>query len=204
MDGRRNPNRKPYFGSTRPRASSVASSNSSISLSSRFRILVCTADLGMARIWNTSATESSGGLPDEEPINAVPAKFARSRFVVRGTIRTDWSARVNASLCQMTTGLRPVCSLGRYTPRSAHQTSPRFNGAPILQVRPPTQQVPAQRGQCRPHSRSWQASLNPSDWSRGAAPQSSSHAHLDEGPTAPRAGARHPRIALQRLSRPSS
>ncbi len=74
-----------YFGSTRPSASSVANSSSSISLSSRARILACSADLGIARNWKASATESSGGPPvEDERIRAVPAKFARSRFVVRG------------------------------------------------------------------------------------------------------------------------
>jgi len=93
-----------------------------------------------SRIWKARATESSGGpLPGEELIIAVPARFARSRFVVSGTTRTDWSARVNVSLCQITTGLRPVCSLGRYAPRSAHQTSPRFKCAPLRRVRRPTQ-----------------------------------------------------------------
>jgi len=56
-----------------------------------------------------------------------------------GTTRTDWSARVKVSLCQITTGLRPVCSLGRYAPRSAHQTSPRIKCAPLRRVRRPTQ-----------------------------------------------------------------
>ena len=37
----------------------------------------------MRRVWNASATESPGGPPFEDTINAVPAKFARSRFVVR-------------------------------------------------------------------------------------------------------------------------
>ena len=192
-----------YSGSTRPRASSVADSSSSISLSSRSRILVWNADLGIARIWNARATESWGGPPaEEEPISAVPARFARSRFVVSGTTRTDWSARVNVSLCQITTGLRPVCSRGRYAPRSAHQTSPRFNSAPLPRVRSPTQRDPAQQGQVHPHSQSSQASPNPSDWGSGAASQSGSHAHPGEGPTAPRAVARHSHNGLQPISRP--
>jgi len=106
-----------YFGSTRPRASSVANSSSSTSLSTRSRILACNADLGIARIWKASATESSGGTPlGEESINAVPARFARSRFVMSGTTRIDWRTRVSVSLCQITTGRRPVCSRGRYAP----------------------------------------------------------------------------------------
>jgi len=202
MEGRCGPNRRRCFGSMRPRASSVANSNSSISPSSRSRILACNADLGMARIWNASATESSGGPVAEQLINAVPARFARSRFVVRGTTRTDWSTRVNVSLCQITTGLGPVCSLSRYAPGSAHRISPRFNCAPLRRVRPPTQQVPAQPRRGRSRSRSSEAPPNPSDWDRGAAPRSNSRAHLDEGPTAPRVAAHHPRIGLQRLSRP--
>jgi hypothetical protein len=108
-----------YFGSTRPRASSVANSSSSTSLSTRSRILACNADLGIARIWKASATESSGGTPlGEESINAVPARFARSRFVVSGTTRIDWRTRVSVSLCQITTGRRPVCSRGRCLERA--------------------------------------------------------------------------------------
>lgn len=192
-----------YFGSTRPRASSVANSNSSSSLSSRSRILACNADLGMALIWNASATESWGGPPlEEEPINAVPARFARSRFVVSGTTSTDWSTRVNVSLCQITTGLRPVCSRGRYAPRSAHQTSPRFNSAPLLRVRSPSPRGPAQQVQAHPRSRSSQASPNPSDRGPGAGLRLTSHAHLGEGPTARRAGARHSRNGLQSIARP--
>ncbi len=167
------------------------------------RILVCNADLGIARIWKARATESSGGPPvDKEPINAVPAKFARSRFVVSGTTRTDWSTRVNVSLCQITTGLRPVCSLGRYAPRSAHQTSPRFKNAPLHRVRRPTQQGPAPQAQGLPHSRSSQTSPNPSDWGPDAAPRLSSPARRDEGSIAPRDEAHHPRIGLERPSRP--
>jgi len=55
----------------------------------------------MARIWNASATESSGGRPDEELINAVPASFAGSRLVVSGTTRTESSLRVSVSLCRL-------------------------------------------------------------------------------------------------------
>src|ERR1035437_3731062 len=131
-----------YFGSTRPRASSVANSSSSTSLSTRSRILACNADLGIARIWKASATESSGGTPlGEESINAVPARFARSRFVVSGTTRIDWRTRVSVSLCKITTGRRPVCSRGRYAPRSAHQSSPRFNSAPLSRARWPLRQT---------------------------------------------------------------
>jgi len=50
---------------------------------------------------------------EDELISAVPAKFARSRFVVRGTTRTDWRTLVSVSLCQITTGRRPICSRGR-------------------------------------------------------------------------------------------
>ena len=108
-----------YFGSTRPRASSVANSSSSTSLSTRSRILACNADLGIARIWKASATESSCGTPvGEESIHAVPARFARSRFVVSGTTGIDWRTRGSVSLCQITAGRRPVCSRGRYAPRS--------------------------------------------------------------------------------------
>ena len=142
------------FGSMRPTVSSVANSNSPSSLSSRSRILVFSAALGMARIGNASATESSGGPPREEDlISAVPASFARSKFVVSRTTRTDSSAPVNVSLCQTTTGLRPVCSRGRYEPRSAHQTSPRFNFAPSPLVSPPTQRDLAQREEDHPRSR---------------------------------------------------
>jgi hypothetical protein len=59
---------------------------------------------------------------------AVPANFARSVFVVNGMTRTDCSVRVSVSLCQMTTGLRPVCSLGLCVPRSAHHSSPSSHG----------------------------------------------------------------------------
>jgi len=56
----------------------------------------------------TPARESSGNPPSGAAlISAVPAKFARSRLVVRGTTRTDWSTLVKWSLCQITTGLRP-------------------------------------------------------------------------------------------------
>jgi hypothetical protein len=47
-----------------------------------------------------------------------------------------------------------------------------------------------------------QASPNPSDWGRRAAPRSSSPARQDEGPIAPRGEAHYPRIVLQRLSQP--
>lgn len=54
--------------------------------------------LRIARTWKARATESSGGLLiDEELFNAVPAKFARSRFVMSGTTRTDRSARRQSS-----------------------------------------------------------------------------------------------------------
>jgi hypothetical protein len=155
----------------------------------------------MARIWNANAMESSGVPPaEDELIKAVPAKLARSRFVVRGTTRTDWSVRVNASLCQITTGLRPVCSRGRYAPRSAHQTSPRFNFAPLSPGRQPTEQVPVRQEQDRPHSRSAPVLPSPSGWGPAAAPQSSSRVRLDEGPSAPQAEGHHRRIELQRLS----
>jgi len=45
-------------------------------------------------------------------MRAVPASFARSRFVVRGTTRTDWSSRVNVSLCHTMTGV------GQFVPAS--------------------------------------------------------------------------------------
>ena len=70
-----------------------------------------------------------------------------------GTTRTDSSACVNVSLCQITTGLRPVCSRGRHEPRSPHQTSPRFNFAPLPRVSSHTQRDLAQREEDHPRSR---------------------------------------------------
>ncbi len=76
-------------GSTRPSASSVASSSSAISSGVSTRIRDRRADLGIARIWNASATDSSGK-PSDDPVTiAVPASFARSRLVVSGTTSTD-------------------------------------------------------------------------------------------------------------------
>jgi hypothetical protein len=122
--------------------------------------------------------------------------------VVRGTTRTDCNARVNVSLCQTTTGLRPVCSLGRYAPRSAHQTSPRFKCAPQRRVHRPTQPVPAPQEQGLCHSLPSLTSPNPIDWGWGVGRRSSSPAHPDEGPTAAQAAVHHPRIGLPRLSLP--
>jgi hypothetical protein len=91
--------------------------------------------LRIARIWKASATESSGGTPlGEESINAVPARFARSRFVVSGTTRIDWRTRVSVSLCQITTGRRPVCSRGRCLERAGplRQTLLRSSALPAF------------------------------------------------------------------------
>ena len=194
-----------YFGSTRPRASSVANSSSSTSLSTRSRILACNADLGIARIWKASAIESSGGTPlGEESINAVPARFARSRFVVSGTTGIDWRTRVSVSLCQITTGRRPVYSRGRYAPRPAHQSSPRFHSAPLFRARWPTPPDPARQGQGLPHCRPSQAWANPSGQQQGAEPRSSSHFHRVGGPAGPQAGVRHSRNGLPPIARPQS
>ena len=100
-------------GSTLPRASSVASSSSGVSSAVKSRIFFWRADWGIARNWNASATELSGGPSGEELITAVPARFARSMLVVRGTTRTDWNTPVKALLCQITTGRCPVYSRGR-------------------------------------------------------------------------------------------
>src|ERR1019366_8059386 len=88
-----------YFGSTLPRASSVANSSSSTSLSTRSRILACNADLGIARIWKASATESSGGTPlGEESIKCRSDKVCA--IEVRGE-RNDQNRLEN--LCQRIT-----------------------------------------------------------------------------------------------------
>lgn len=121
-------------------ASSVANSSSRSSSDESARIRDSTRRFGMARNWKARATESEGGPNSFDRMSAVPARFARSRFVVNGTTRTDCRARDNSSLCQMTTGLRPVCSRGRYSPRLAHQSSPR------LKVRPGCQ---GHRSTCR-------------------------------------------------------
>src|ERR1039458_6967656 len=106
-----------YFGSPPPGASSVANSSSSTSLSTRSRILACNADLGIARIWKASATESWGGTPlGEESINAVPARFARSRFVVSGTTRIDWGTRPAACPLLVDDEGRPAPQLGNLPP----------------------------------------------------------------------------------------
>lgn len=52
---------------------------------------------------------------------------------------------VRASLCQTTTGRRPVCSRGRWAPRSAHQISPRFTDDPLHRARQPSRQCPRRR-----------------------------------------------------------
>jgi len=102
-----------------------------------------------------------GGPSSVTSITAVPANFTLSRFVVSGTTRTDCNKRNRVSLCQTTTGRRPVCSRGRYGPRSAHQISPRFTSHPHGRVRPPSQRDPPQRAPGHRRPRSWKGARGP-------------------------------------------
>ena len=59
------------------------------SVSVKLRMRSRRHDLGTARIWKASATDCSDGPFSVASIIAVPARPARSRFVVSGTTKTD-------------------------------------------------------------------------------------------------------------------
>jgi hypothetical protein len=108
------------------------------------------------------------------------------------------------SLCQMTTGRRPVCSRGRLAPSSAHQTSPRFNSAPWRQANLPTPLSPAQKENGLLDWEWSTAGPSPSGGDPGGALPLGSRARRSEGPDAQPAEARHLRIGLPPISRPQS
>jgi hypothetical protein len=138
--------------------------------------LVEIPDLGLqCRLWNGPHLECQG--------NGVLGRFAeggganrRGSSQLRAVkVRGEWNYQDRFKrLRQRITlpnhdGPSPRLFPGRYEPRSAHQTSPRFNFAPSPLVNWPSQRDLAQREEGHPRSRSSLISPNPSDWGPAAA-----------------------------------